>query len=604
MSSPREIQVQSFADLVEQVNVLQAKVEQLSARLDELEGGRETTARPTRNPATQAVVRQEDVIAKVGQGGLLPRIAAVCFLLVVALILRTITDNQVVSVQVGSLLGLTYAVALIGFGWWLYARKSRLAPVFPGCGLLLLFSIVLETHARFEFLPTFWAYTTLLVAGLVAVGLSLRYRATGLICLGTLGTAGVGMAIDFPYPLYPYLGLLLLAATIASFIAHRRQMCMFLRYAALAFTAVFWLLWTFKLNVPPVCDAPTADLLNLSWFLPTLFLFWGTYFLMVVRNTMDQDLALGFYEGIMPTISGIGVFVAGWVVIGVWYKNAAWFGIATLVLGVVHFIVGWWFAKRDREGAQGSNAFIFAGVCLLTLSLAVAVDNIVWILPLWSGLAFVLALLASRWHSGGIRVTSYLLQIVTCGYGVLSGSFPVPSALPLVSGLAAATVSVICLLQYHWSRRHAPDAVHSAYFSWLDKKDYSAVILLVAGLISGYYCAQQGLFMLLSRTLADFAAALQSGQSVFINLGAVLLMLIGLRGRNIEIATVAGLVVLIGAVKVFILDLFGINGVSLVVSVFSFGIVAAVASVVMGKWQRKGVESETAGVVGNVGQER
>jgi hypothetical protein len=592
MGSPQEKEVQGFADLVEQVNVLQTRVEQLSVRLDELEGGREAGPRPTPTPATQVVVRQEDVITKVGQGGLLPRIAAVCFMLVVALILRTITDNQVVSVQAGSLLGLTYAVALIGFGWWLYQRKSRLAPVFPGCGLLLLFSIVLETHSRFESLPTFWAYTTLLVAGLVVVGLSLRYRATGLICLGTLGTAGIGMAIDFPYPLYPFLGLLLLGANIASFIAHRRQMCLFLRYAVLAFTAVFWLLWTFKLNVLPVCDAPIAVMLNLDWFLPSLFLFWCVYFFMVVWNTMDHDLALGFYEGIMPTISGIGLFVAGWVIIGVWYRNANWFGITTLVLGVVHFIIGWWFAKRDREGARGSNAFIFAGVCLLFMSMAVAVDNIVWILPLWSGLAFVLALLSARWHSGGIRVTSYLLQIVICVYGMLSGIFAVPSALPVVSGLAAGTIFVICLLQYNWSRRHAPDAVHSAYFSWLDKRDISAVFLLVAGLISGYYSAQMGLFMILNRTLADFAAALQSGQSVFINLGAVLLMLIGLRGRNIEIATVAGFVVVIGAVKVFIIDLFGISGLSLVVSVFSFGIVAAVASVVMGKWQRKGEEDE------------
>jgi len=599
----------TLENLIEQVGMLRAQVDDLTARLEVIEAGTSAPSPDNKSQsqhvaAARPLLEQESMLTRAAPGTLLPRLAAVCFVLVVALILRTITDNQVVSVQGGSLLGLTYALALIGFGWWLHERKSRLAPVFPACGMLLLFSIVLETHARFESLPTFWAYTTLLVAGLVAVGLSLRYRATLLLCLGTLGTAGIGMAIDFPYPLYPFLGLLLLAANIASFVAHRRQMCVFLRYLTLVFTAVFWLLWTFKLNVPPVCDAPTAVLLNLSWFFPILFIFWTVYLFMVVRNTMDLEMQLGFYEGILPTISAVGVFVAGWIVVGIWYRNGGWFGITTFILGALHYLLGWWFAKRDREGARGSNAFIFAGVGLLTLSLAVGVDNIVWVLPLWSGLAFILAILASRWHSGGIRVTSYLLQVVTCTYGVLSASFTVQSTMPSISGLAAATVSVICLLQYNWSRRHAPDAVHSAYFSWLDKKDISAVFLLVAGLISGYYCAQMGLFMILSRTITDFAAVLQSGQSVFINLGAVLLMLIGLRNRNIEIATVAGIVVLIGAVKVFIVDLFGISGVSLVVSVFSFGIVAAVASVVMGKWQRKGEEGDTAAVAGSFGQEQ
>jgi hypothetical protein len=140
--------------------------------------------------------------------------------------------------------------------------------------------------------------------------------------------------------------------------------------------------------------------------------------------------------------------------------------------------------------------------------------------------------------------------------------------------------------------------VNSAYFSWLDKKDASGVVLLVAGLISGYYFAQQGLFVILSHSMADYAVALQSGQSVFINMGAVLLLLIALRIRSVEIATVAGMVALLGAVKVFIIDLFGISGVALVISVFSFGIVAAVASVVMGKWQKGGERYQPVDAIG------
>ena len=81
-----------------------------------------------------------------------------------------------------------------------------------------------------------------------------------------------------------------------------------------------------------------------------------------------------------------------------------------------------------------------------------------------------------------------------------------------------------------------------------------------------------------------------------------MLLLIGLRLRSLEIATVAGLVTLLGAVKVFILDLFGIKGVPLVISVFSFGVVAAVASVVMGKWQKGREPFQAAEVIGSTGE--
>jgi hypothetical protein len=595
----------NLTSLIEQVGMLQVQVDNLTARLEAVEAGNSHTVpvnkRQTQGSAAASQpVEQEGMLKRAGTGTLLPRVAAVCFMMVIALILRTITDNQIISMQVGSLLGLTYGVALIGAGWWLYEKKSRLAPVFPVAGMLLLFSIVLETHARFESLPTFWAYVILLVAGLVAVGQSLRYRAAALICIGTLGTAFVGMAIDFPYPLFPFLGLLLLFANVAAFFSHRRELCLFLRYAILAFTVVFLMLWTFKLNMPVgVCDEPIEELLSVAWFFPTLMVFWGIYLVMVILNTMNKELQLGFYEGMLPTISGVGVFVAGIIVAGHWYWDTSLFGFGALGFAAIHFILGWWLAKRDREGATGSNAFVFAGVCLVACGLAAVAKDLVWVLPMWSVLAYILALLSYRWHSGGVRVTSYLLQLVACAMAVFSGVFSTQSSLPFVSILAAATMAAVSLMQYRWSRQHVPNAVHSAYFSWLDKKDTSGVVLLIAGLVSGYYFAHQGLFAILSRTMTDYAAALQSGQSVFINMGAVLLLLIALRGRSAEIASVAGMVALLGAVKVFIIDLFGIQGVALVISVFSFGIVAAVASVVMGKWQKGGERYRPVDAIGD-----
>ncbi|KPJ98088.1 MAG: hypothetical protein AMJ60_09550, partial [Desulfobacterales bacterium SG8_35] len=141
--------------LTEQVRFLQEKVEELSARLLSLEKGKtlkeeRRDVQEAKRPVQQVNIHQEGVLKKAGTGSLLPRVAAVCFALVFALILRTITDNEIINTQLGSMLGMGYAAALIIGGWWLYSRQNRLAPVFPACGLLLLFSVVLETHARFQ----------------------------------------------------------------------------------------------------------------------------------------------------------------------------------------------------------------------------------------------------------------------------------------------------------------------------------------------------------------------------------------------------------------------------------------------------------------------
>lgn len=578
-----------LASLREEFRFLQVKVDRLAERLEALEAGAQKAAAPRDTPPMPATAAfaQEDVLTKVDRGAFLPRLAAVCFMLVIALLLRTITDSKIIDTTLGSVLGMAYAIVLIAVGWRLYGGKSRLAPVFPACGLLLLFSIVLETHGRYQSLSTFWAYVLLLAGGASTVVMGLRYRASMLTGLGIVGILVVSLLLDFPYPVYPLLGILLIAANLASFITYRCALCRYLRWVTLAFTAFYWLFWSFKSTIPAACDEPLAVLLHLSWFFPFLILFGTLYFIGVVLNVHRNDSELGFYEGMVPTIVAVGGFAAGQAVVGPWHDKTTWLGLAALVLAGIHLGAAWWFAGRDKVGARGSNSFAFAGVCLFVLGSAAVVENVAWVLPFWSAAAFGLALVSDRWHSGGVRITSYLLQFFTCFYGVASGAISAQAASPAAAAVAAATMAVCSLLQFRWCRRYAPAAEHSAYFSWLDKKDLSGVVLLAAGLISGFYFAQVTAYYVLSRAMDDPVQTHQSVQSICINLGAVLLMVAALKRRSVEFVVMACLVAMIGAVKVFIFDLFGIKGVPLMISVFSFGVVAAAASVVMGRWQKE-----------------
>ena len=578
--------------LTAQVQSLQATVDELSARLGALEKGGVSVVQEGKEAVRETLpheprtsVPQEGVLKKAGTGALLPRVAAVCFALVIALILRTITDSSIINTQLGSILGMGYAAALIMGGWWLYNRQSRLAPVFPACGLLLLFSVVLETHARFQSLSSVMAYVILFAAAAVVTAIGLRYRASFQLCLAALGSGLVGMSIDFPYPLYPMLALLLFGGCLTAYIASRSGLCPSLRWTTLGLVFGFWLFWAFKLNVPATCDEPTATLMHLSWFFPLLCLFWVFYAVTNLHRMATDNHDLGFFESLLPTVSGVGAFLAAWAVIIPWYRNTLWLGVVGVLAALLHIGAGGWLASRNKEGAIGSTTYTFAGIMLLSFGVAAIFSNPLWAVPVLSVSAYLLARVANRWQSGGIRCTSYLFQLAAGLVALSSGVTAADIKVPLTGSLVLAVLMTMSFMQYHWCRRNTPPAMHSAFFSWLDRKDFSAVILLLTGLISGFFLVRLGLYQVLARTSADFEYMFRGGQTVFINLGAVILLLAASSRKNSEILTVAIVVGLLGMLKSFVFDLFGIKGMPLVYSVFSSGVVAAVGSVVSTRWQ-------------------
>jgi hypothetical protein len=369
-------------------------------------------------------------------------------------------------------------------------------------------------------------------------------------------------------------------------------MSSYLRWFTLIIAVVFWMLWTSKMNTLPTCAEPVAELMYPSWFFPMLFVFWGVYLTTVVLNVLKKDLRLGFFESILPTITAVGAFGAGHIAVCNWFKDTTWFYVTMIVIATMHLALAWWLASHNREKASGTNVFIFAGACLIVMSSATVFNTIGYILPVWSASALALILLSAYWKNEGVRITSYILQTATCAAAIISGAVIVPTEAPLAVGMSALGLCVFSLVQYNWSRSHLPDQNRSFYFSRVDKNDYSAVVLLITGLLGGYYFSQFSLHEILSNITADFAFQFTSGQSLIINIGAILLMYLALRGRNKELIIIATIVALIGAGKVFIFDMFGIKGVPLVLSVFSTGVVAAFGSVVMGRWQKK--EAETA----------
>lgn len=585
-----EMRANHFDLLSQEIAGLKGEIAELGQRVTVLETTsiqQKVGSRPekmkTGRPKNAPVDLPEEIgWTKISQEVLLPRVAAVCFMLVFALILRTITDNGMIDRQVGSYLGTIYAVGLIGWGWYLYRTENRLAPVFPSCGVLLLYSIIYETHVHFESITSTMVYTILLAAELAVVIIGLRCRALVLLYLATFGSTFVGIAIGFPTPLFAFLGVVLILNNIAAHLASRKGITSTLRWYTLFFTMIFWLLWTSKLNYALRFGSEANDI-GLYWILPVLFVFYLFHLYSSLIQMKIAGTRLDCFHFVLPSVTAVGLFFVVFFVVPPWLGHKAIVGQGAVALSALYIALVAWLAKQEKYDVRDGMGFVVAGTLLLILGLAFSVPAIL-ALPVWVVAAVTLTVYSKKWQSGGVRVISYLFQLFIVVFAYKSGAYEV-GHVPWAPGfLVAAVLAGSCLWLYSWCRKNRPD-YDSLFFKEFDSQDNTAILLLMIGLIHSYITAIFAVSASLHLFLEDPANAFYCSKSIIINLGAVSLMAMGLHSKVREILRLSVFVVAIGGFKVFIFDMFKAQGMPLVLSVFSLGIVAVAGSMTLKKWQ-------------------
>lgn len=574
-------------DLATDLSKLSQQVEALTLRVSQLETALASGTIPEVSEQLVAAKAEKKtgnrLLQLMGGSSLLPRIAALCFIMVIALGLRTLTDAGTIDPQIGSLIGMVYAAALGLVGWFRYAKNSAVAPVFSISGGLLMFSIVLESHAHFESIPAELAYMTLAATGIGLAVTSYFHRFSLPIVVGTFGMCFASVAIDWPAPFFPYLALVLCLSNILAFFATRLHRCSWLRWVTLVSTIFMLMLWRTKLGSYVNFGGELQHNLAPGWIYPISFLLAGSFMTIALVGILRcGEQRISKFDLTLPLIN---VLWAHWFV-RYPVENLPLFGGISTLIAILHFAIAWKLSKRRAAPAPGINAFTLAGVALLCVSLPDLLGSMLYALPLLSALALGISTVSKRWLSGGMRATSYMLQIFVtlCLTWFLGGE-----------GIAdhfydGMIVSAICglfgLAHYRYCRK-TPPPEESTLFGRLDKLDRSAVLVLLAGLANGYFMTMvlvyQGLLLYPDVQLAEALAAIQS---VSINGAATVIMSLALAWRNKELRNVAILIIIIGGAKVFLGDLLSISGLGLVVSVFSFGMAASLQSFALTRWQK------------------
>ena len=595
MSKENEQQDARFAQLGSELQALSARVAQLELLLA-------ASGKPAPAQATQAAAKKhewkeypdqgtedvsEEILDWAGKAHLLTRLSTLCFLLVVALGLRTVTDNNLINTLAGSILGMGYAAALMLAGAWRYQKQSPLAPIFTASGTVLMCSVVVETHARFASLPLVPAYLMLIATGVGMAWVSYRYQRFLPISLGTLGMCLAGAAIDYPHPFFPYLALVLFAANILGYFAAQLKSCSWLRWIVMIVTMSMLQLWGVRLGMILLNhDQPPARLAN-EWFLPTLSLFALLYLLLaftgVVRSAEEKISRFNFT---LPTLNVLWAFSAAGYHVHASGGSTQLLGLILVALALGHLGVTIWLSGRKGGAAPGTTSFACAGATLAACALPLATGSFALSLPVLSVIAFFMAIMSRKWQNGGIRATSYLVQIYAVVGLAVDLQVDKAAAADVVNAIPAGLLALIALYQYQWCREWSPP--EPSVFSRYDYKDLSAVILLLCSLASGFFMLRIAVLqaLTLSAPPAEVANAFGCSQSILINASAACIMLFAYLRHNKEVRNVAILVTLIGALKVFLYDLLGSHGVPLVASVFTFGLAAAIESVALGRWQK------------------
>lgn len=583
-------------NLEQRVAHLEAQVAELTTALAVLRGVGSEAHSPPVVPEEKRVVpsadgASEELLSWVDRAYILPRLATTSFILVVALALRTLTDSGAIELQLGTLLGMIYAFVLIAYGWFAYGIKSPQAPVFALWGTIVMCALVVETHRVFQALPTVVAYLLLATTGWATVLMSRRYRVALPVFAGTIGMSFGAFAINYPSPVFPLLTVIMILANAFAAYATGLLRASWLRWLLLVLTLFMVQIWVLKLGI--YLDKMSAEALDFSiqGFLPAI---WGLSLALaaialagVLGKIQDK---VSKFDVALPVLNVLWLFGAAHYALEHKLADPRVFGVPAVLVGCLHLWIAWRLVRRSGESAHGTTSFALAGGLLIAMSLPLAICHALIASAITAALAVGLTLASRQSGTGGVRISSYLLQFYASTSLVVLLWTTETTSPSLLGAVASGLLAIIGAYHYYWSRTHLPPT-GGPLTDRFNRDDRWAALLLVAALLSGFFTLRMGLYQALHAWHLATPSAFGSGQSLLVNLAAATLLVVGLRQRSKELRNVGILVTVIAAGKVF-LDLFGLKGLPLLVSIFSFGVVAATASYVLGRWGKQGALAE------------
>ena len=578
-----------LAEVLQAVRELTRRIDEFDARLGALEVGAPQTPSPVAAaPPGEPVASAAVMMSWVGHSRVLQRIAMVSFVLVVALVLRTLTDSRWIGASVGVALGIVYSGVLLALGAWLLAPRRRGQRVLPICGVILLCSVALEAHGRFRLISANAANWILITDLLIAGAIGLRFRMGSIVSIAVLAPGIAALTVGFPNLQFPLAAALFLFANVIACLARRVGRLQWLAWTTVTVTLCFWFLWSLKVRVHLLRPESMPSVgLGVTWFLPWLAAFAVLYAGVAVKRALATPRDLDAFHAFLPTGNVLWAHSAAAAVLGPMTGGLTGLGTVALCAAATHLAFAAWLWRRLRVHAAGITSFTLAGAVALALAVpAVVAESLFVEVAVLSAEAMGLAWFAAVCGSPGLRLCALVLQVVVGGLALFGGLYAAqPESFAASLGAALALVA-FGGWQYTHDRRHP--SIEGSWLARVDPDGHAGILLLWSSALASFGSLRLLLDRVLTLLDAGTPDAFQCGQSVILNCASIAMLAWGMRAKNRQVTLTAVLVAVAGGVKVLGSDLMSASGLPLVLAVFSFGMAAAVGSIVLGRLQRSG----------------
>ncbi|MCA8976491.1 MAG: hypothetical protein KDC98_17355, partial [Planctomycetes bacterium] len=420
----------------------------------------------------------------------------------------------------------------------------------------------------------------LFAACVAAIVLGCRYRTPAIIEVGALTTAVAGIGMGYPAPLFPATAALLLLALVGAVGCLSARRHAWLQWPVAALLGFFWLLWTFKIAAVLGRGEPVPANLWQQWHAPVLLLTFAA--LIGLAYQRCRHAATPFWLT-LPTVAVLALCAAAASVVDAWLGAPRLLGFLGTAIAAVLALLAWRLARANVTAAAVAGFAIAAATMLIPSARYVTGSgDAALLVAAVAGLS--LAAWSTRVASAGMRVTGANLQVGVTVFAMALGTWSAPSASPLLTAALALVLAVVALLHFRIARRVPPAA--GTWVVRVSPTDRPAIALLWCGVATLFAGVSVIAWPLLAACVTEIDAAFMATQSVLLNLIAVILLVLALRWHDRQLLGSAVLAAVIAGGKVFAVDMLQLQGVALVLSVFSFGLTAAAGSWILGRWRQ------------------
>jgi len=519
-----------------------------------------------------------DLEAIIG-GSLLNRVGVVAFVFGVAFFLKYAFDNRWIGETGRVILGLFAGLVFLGLGER-YQRKDypRFSQGLTGGGIALLYLSIYAAFGFYHLIPQVPAFGFMICVTAASVVLAVRYRALPIAILATLGgfltPFLLSTGVDNQRVLFSYIFLLNLGVLGLAYFKNWQL----LNYQSFILTAITFIAWMVRFYVP-------EKLWTTVFFLTLFFLVFA--FLAILYNIIHSRSATA-PELILAFLNAGLYFGAMYLLLEDKYHD--YLGLFSLAMAGIYIGLSYFTHARHEKGRFLIWMFLGLAATFVTLAIPIQLKQN-WVTIGWAVEGAILSYIAFRYRSWNVFLAAFAILALVFFRLIffdvqLSRQFVQEEYVLLVNkrGLSFIVGIAAMLLAGYWSAK-------ASLKSSTEARAAAGCLLIIANVLA---------IILLSVEAYDFLEYLryqnriphavsrhaqQLSLSIIWALYAAFLIVAGIWKGYKPIRYMALLLFSLTILKVFFLDLSGLERFYRIISFIALGIILIAVSFLYQKYK-------------------